>query len=744
MTSSESLILALDVDHPKEAIRLVDQLTHRIRIFKIGSVLFTAAGPSLIHEIQKRGAGVFLDLKFHDIPDTVAGAALQATRLGVRMLTLHTLGGREMMRKTVETVREAALRERIPAPLLLGVTILTSFDQTMPQETLSTPSSVEERVVHLARIAHEAGMDGAVASPHELKILRKDLPPPFRLITPAIRLSSGEYQDQRQVATPRQAIEEGADYIVVGRPILGIEGSDRDCRGDSSRNGAGRMISMRGSGFKPLPSDRRGTLFIETLPTQGESATVLFERLGWKDQAVLFEGMRGGWFDGRFSLLAGTPFAKFQSKEETSRFELLGAGEKYASSQKGNPLRHLQQCLDRFHSPAEELLSEIPFLQGGAAGFFSYDLVRQWERIPAPSFQNPTLPDTLFLFFNLFALLDHATDQLHLVHRPLPEIEMGKSEESAHRVGREKVADLRSRFLSSQTPRGVEPQAFSPTIEGDLSEDEYIEMVLRAKEYIAAGDIFQANLSHRFRVVSSAPSLFQIYRRLRRINPSPFAAYLDLGIAQIASGSPERLVEVSASGGKRFASTRPIAGTHPRGGNETEDQRMIEALYKSEKERAEHLMLVDLERNDLGRVCRYGSIEVDELMSLEKYSHVLHLVSSIQGELRPEVTLTEVVQALFPGGTITGVPKVRCMEILSELEKRARGIYTGAIGYFDFTGKMDLSIAIRTWVRQGEDLSFQVGAGIVADSDPEREYRETLQKAAALIKALETERNGRG
>lgn len=220
MTPSDRLIFALDLEDPKEAMRLVDQLSGRIKTFKVGSVLFTAAGPSLIHEIQKRGGAVFLDLKFHDIPNTVAGAALQATRLGVRMLTLHTLGGREMMRKTAETVREAALREQIPAPLLLGVTILTSFDQGMLQETLNSPSSLEEMVVHLARLAHEEGMDGAVASPQELQLLRKGLPSSFRLVTPGIRLSSGEHQDQRRVATPRQAIEAGADYLVVGRPIL--------------------------------------------------------------------------------------------------------------------------------------------------------------------------------------------------------------------------------------------------------------------------------------------------------------------------------------------------------------------------------------------------------------------------------------------------------------------------------------------------------------------------------------------
>ncbi len=504
------------------------------------------------------------------------------------------------------------------------------------------------------------------------------------------------------------------------------------------------MISIRESRSKPLSPDHPGRApIIEVLPTKGEGAMGLFERCQWKGPAVLFEGARGGWFDGHFSLLAGTPFAQFQSKAETSRFDYLGEGERYSLFQKGNPLAHLQQWLDRFQSPpAEGSFSEIPFLQGGAAGFFSYDLVRQWERIPSPPVWNPALPDTFFLFFDLFILLDHEREQLLLVYNPLPEIELGESEESARRKGREKIADLRARLIGSPSPPEIERQAPPPTIAGDISQEEYIEMVLRAKEYIAAGDIFQANLSHRFRLVSSPLPSFALYRRLREINPSPFSAYLDLGIVQIASGSPERLVQVKASRGKRLISTRPIAGTHPRGKDEAEDERMVRALYQSKKERAEHLMLVDLERNDLGKVCRYGSIQVDELMSLEKYSHVFHLVSNIHGELRPEVALMEAFQALFPGGTITGVPKIRCMEILCELEKRARGIYTGALGYIGFTGEMDLNIAIRTWVRQGEEMTFQVGAGIVADSDPEKEYQETLQKAAALVKALETESNG--
>jgi anthranilate/para-aminobenzoate synthase component I len=263
-------------------------------------------------------------------------------------------------------------------------------------------------------------------------------------------------------------------------------------------------------------------------------------------------------------------------------------------------------------------------------------------------------------------------------------------------------------------------------------------MVSRAKEYIAAGDIFQANLSHRFHATLSGESIFPLYQNLREINPSPFSAYLNMGGFEIASGSPERLVRVKRTKGKFLVETRPIAGTCPRGQDDAEDQEKIAKLYGSEKERAEHLMLVDLERNDLGRVSRFGTVSVDALMTLERYSHLFHLVSNIVGELRESVSATDVISALFPGGTITGVPKVRCMQIISELESHPRGPYTGSLGYIDFSGEIDLNIIIRTFYRKGSDLFFQVGAGIVADSDPEMEYQETLQKAAALIAAAAT------
>ncbi|MCI0526556.1 MAG: anthranilate synthase component I family protein [Nitrospira sp.] len=268
----------------------------------------------------------------------------------------------------------------------------------------------------------------------------------------------------------------------------------------------------------------------------------------------------------------------------------------------------------------------------------------------------------------------------------------------------------------------------------NLTREEYIKCVRHCQDYIAQGDIFQANLSLRFSTPLQAYPPLTLYSILREVNPSPFAAFLNLGKLYLISSSPERLVHVSG----RLVETRPIAGTRPRGKNTAEDHQMTVDLLTSVKERAEHLMLLDLERNDLGRVCQYGSIKVDEFMVTEQYSHVMHIVSNIQGRLRENVTCLDVLQAVFPGGTITGVPKVRCMEIIDELEPVARGLYTGSIGYISFAGDMDLNIVIRSLLLMENTAYFQVGAGIVADSDPLEEYQECLYKAEALMKSIRT------
>jgi anthranilate synthase component 1/para-aminobenzoate synthetase component 1 len=273
-------------------------------------------------------------------------------------------------------------------------------------------------------------------------------------------------------------------------------------------------------------------------------------------------------------------------------------------------------------------------------------------------------------------------------------------------------------------------------IKSNFTKKGFMEIVKKCKQYISAGDIFQANLSQRLCVKFNGDK-FKLYKVLREINPSPFAAYLNFGDLTIVSCSPERLLKVVGCN----VETRPIAGTRPRGDSKSEDENFAKELILNEKERAEHIMLVDLERNDLGRVCEYGTVRVDELMMIEDYSHVFHIVSNVKGILREDKDIFDLIKSCFPGGTITGCPKIRCMEIIDELEPTSRGIYTGSIGYLSYNGDMDLNIVIRTFVIKNGFAYIQVGAGIVADSVPEREYYETLYKAEALINALEKVNN---
>jgi anthranilate/para-aminobenzoate synthase component I len=299
----------------------------------------------------------------------------------------------------------------------------------------------------------------------------------------------------------------------------------------------------------------------------------------------------------------------------------------------------------------------------------------------------------------------------------------------------EKINKLHRKIYSktSTDSENTDNLKTSVKIRHEMGKKDYMNIVKTTKEYIRAGDIFQANLSQRVSADIGATNPWQIYKVLSGINPSPFAGYLNMGNYCIASSSPERLVRVA---GNRVE-TRPIAGTRPRGANEEGDRLMRTDLLLNEKERAEHLMLIDLERNDLGRISDYSTVEVDEIMITEDYSHVIHIVSNIKGTIVKGRDCFDAIRATFPGGTITGVPKVRCMEIIDELEPVVRGPYTGSIGYISFTGAMDLNIIIRTFVIKNQIAYVQAGAGIVADSDPEREYYETLKKAEALIKTLE-------
>ncbi len=484
---------------------------------------------------------------------------------------------------------------------------------------------------------------------------------------------------------------------------------------------------------------------ITTLPLPDVSVRKTFQRAAFSKFSFLLEGSGGGWFDGRFSLFGGCPFALFKSCGKFSEFHYLDGPRSAIWCDERDPMAALQGWLDRFRpsTPSPWLteaptLREMPFLHGGVVGYFGYDLVSQFESLPKPRLRDPRIQDMHLLFLDFFVVADHLLNRLHLLYHPAPKIRMGKSPREAVREGHQKIEALQRLLETNPEEDKKATSHAAPT--PDLTREAYIQNILRAKAYITAGDIFQVNLSHRFSIPAYSASPFPVYQRLQQINPSPFAAWLSMGDVQIASGSPERLVRLQKHAtreGENRVETWPIAGTAPRGRDHQEDARRAEALHVSRKERAEHLMLVDLSRNDLGRICQYGSVQVASLMEIERYSHVMHLVSRIAGVLRPDVLPLHTLRALFPGGTITGAPKIRCMEIIAEIEGRSRGVYTGAIGYLSFMGEMDLNIAIRTWVRCGQEMTFQVGGGIVADSDADAEYQETLYKAAALIKALE-------
>lgn len=378
----------------------------------------------------------------------------------------------------------------------------------------------------------------------------------------------------------------------------------------------------------------------------------------------------------------------------------------------GKPLTTLNHILQERNIPTS---AETPF-PGGFFGYFSYDLAAQIEELPQHAKRDLPVPDLELYWVDVTAVYNHQTTQLTLATLD-PNIDL---------------KNLESGIRESQ--KALPPQTLKTTQKSEpiISRKKFISMVERGKEYIASGDIYQVNLSCRFDGALEGPSS-ELYRRLREINPSPFACLLKFPNIEIISSSPERLVSLQSG----LAETRPIAGTRPRGYTPPEDQQLGKELLDHPKERAEHIMLLDLERNDLGKVCQAGSIEVDELMVLERYSHVTHIVSNVRGKLQEDCGPFDLLQATFPGGTITGVPKKRCMEIIDELEPVGRGSYTGSAGYISACGNMDLNILIRTYQRIGNQLIYQTGAGIVADSIPEKEWQECLHKGEALRTLLQ-------
>ncbi len=469
-----------------------------------------------------------------------------------------------------------------------------------------------------------------------------------------------------------------------------------------------------------------------------------FEAVRREGYPVLLESARVNDKVGRYSFVTADPYLIFKSRGDDVELSLpVTPTGKYGrrASMKRKPLVKLRELLANYRTAR---IDGLPPFTGGAVGFFSYDFVHQIEKLPRRAKTDLDIPEAYFVFVDTVVAFDHLLGKAWVIVNPgAREQEMGFRKPDQDQWGRlydeatEKITVLSSKLaatgyestISFSEASGTENFSLTP----NMTKDQFESMVMQCKEYIAAGDIYQANLSQRFSALLNDADTLRLYTILRNINPSPFAAYLDFGDLQLVSSSPERLVRLLGG----IADTRPIAGTRRRGKDGTERRTLSAELLTNEKERAEHIMLLDLERNDLGRVCEYGSVRVDEMMAVEDYSHVIHIVSNVQGTLAPGRDAFDLVRAVFPGGTITGVPKVRCMEIIDELEPMTRGPYTGSIGYLSNAGDMDLNIIIRTFVVKDGVAHIQVGAGIVADSVPEQEYFETLQKAEALKKALE-------
>ena len=480
------------------------------------------------------------------------------------------------------------------------------------------------------------------------------------------------------------------------------------------------------------------------IPVPGLTPLAALEVLRKDAFPVLLESARISDKIGRYSFVTADPYLIFRSHEDSVELDLPAtpAG-KYGkrATMKRKPLVKLRELLSNYRT---ERIPGLPPFLGGAIGFFTYDFVHQFESLPRKATVDLDIPEAYFIFVDMVVAFDHVLNKTWVVvnpgareqelgfRRPEPDQWERLYDEAATRL-MTVLARLAKPAATAPPPAEAGKDAVPSQLEPGITRSEFESMVRKCKEYISAGDIYQANLSQRLSASITNADPLHLYTILRTINPSPFAAYLDFGDLQMVSSSPERLIRLREG----VADTRPIAGTRRRGIDGAETQELSEELLANEKERAEHIMLLDLERNDLGRVCDYGTVVVDEMMVVEDYSHVIHIVSNVRGRLSPGRDAFDLVRAVFPGGTITGVPKVRCMEIIDELEPVARGPYTGSIGYIANTGDMDLNIIIRTFVIKDGRAYIQVGAGVVADSDPEREYAETLQKAEALRKALE-------
>src|SRR6478609_9994270 len=450
--------------------------------------------------------------------------------------------------------------------------------------------------------------------------------------------------------------------------------------------------------------------------------------------AFLLESVEGGEKIGRYTFLGARPYMILRARGRQISIERRGK----KSQQEGDVFKILDGLL-REHTPAH--LPGLPPFTAGAVGFFAHDAVRQIEKLPVIAKDDLQIPDCNLMFFDRLLAFDHVRHEIFIiatadVRRQSPKQAYAQAVRDIARIEKKLAAPLPAKFLRAPKPH---PKAKNGKVKVaiSVSKKHFISTVEKIKNYIMAGDVFQAVPSLRLELEPGVEPL-NIYRALRRVNPSPYMYFLRMQEMTVLGSSPEMLVRVTG----RKLEYRPIAGTRRRGKDEAEDARLEDELRTDEKERAEHVMLVDLGRNDVGRVSDYGTVRVRDLMFVERYSHVMHLVSAVEGTLRQGLTPVDAFAACFPAGTLTGAPKVRAMEIIEEVEPVRRGIYGGSVLYADFAGNLDSCIAIRTMLVKGKKAYVQAGAGIVADSVPESEYQECLNKTRALVRAVELARSG--
>ena len=453
--------------------------------------------------------------------------------------------------------------------------------------------------------------------------------------------------------------------------------------------------------------------------------------------AFLFESVVGGERVGRYSFVGSSPFLIFQAWDRRVVVQDLRTGKREETTA-DDPLKMLEDLIAKYHGPH---LAGLPRFSGGAVGYAGYDMVRYVERLPNAPPDDRGLPDLCFAFYDRMVIFDHITKTIAVVAHA--HVDSANSEAS-YRDACKRVDELVERLdrpveglkLVDIAPVGQVTRKFT----SNFGPGGYEAAVEKAREYIKAGDIFQVVLSQRLTTETTAPP-FDIYRTLRVVNPSPFLFYLQAGpdLALVGS-SPEIMVRVEED----KVTIRPLAGTRRRGKTDEEDEALAAELIADPKERAEHIMLVDLGRNDVGRVARYGTVQISDVMAVERYSHVMHICSNVTGRLRPGLTAMNALRACLPAGTLSGAPKIRAMQIIDELEPHRRGPYGGAVGYLDFSGNMDTCIALRTMILKGKTAYVQAGAGIVMDSVPEAEREESMNKAMGLLRALEIAENQLG